>query len=344
MSMELNIVKKWQPIDQSDLLDFFAVLFLMSIQKRKEKPSNWFSSDPYLESPHAKRIMSGKKFSRMLRYIHCCPLHPPAGPYDSVHKVKDMMDYIIKRSKKMFRPGEHLSLDETLIHSFGRIKFKVRIISKSAQYGIKIYIVTDARKSYVLQVIVYMGKNNNDVKDSMKKTVSVVTKLLEDYKGTNRHVFIDRFYTSSELLRVLDANGIRMMGTMMGNRLPKGDRVVKASNEFKSMERGDAIKYRVVYRNASDEQAYAGLVIWKDSTMVYCLLSGCNNTAMDRCNRRSINGPINIPRPSCISKYNENMGGVDLADMRRLHCNSTIIQPNWSCTMRQEPTVRKQST
>jgi hypothetical protein len=323
--------KEWQPIDQNDLLDFIAVLFLMSIQKRKDIPSNWFSSDPYLESPQAKRIMSGKKFSRMLRYIHCCSLDPPPGPYDPVHKVKDVMDYILKRSKKLFSPGEEcLSLDETLIRAFGRIKFKVRIISKSARYGIKIYVVTDARTSYVLQVIVYTGKNTNETEDGMKKTVQVVTKLLEDYMGTNRHVFVDRFYTSLELLRVLDANGIKMTGTVMGNRLPKGVRVAKASQEFKSMARGDATKYRLVYKNSSGEDVYAGLVVWKDSTMVYCLSNGCNNFGLDNCNRRLALGTVVIPRPSCISRYNENMGGVDLADMRRLHCNSTIMgQKRW---------------
>lgn len=323
--------KDWVPIDQNDLLDFFSVLFLMSIQKRKDKPSNWFSSDPILECPQAKKIMSGKKFSRMLRYIHCCSVEPPAGDYDPVYKVKEVMDYVIKRSNKLFNPGECLSLDETLIRSFGRIKFRVRIISKSARYGIKIYVVTDAKTSYVLKVIVYTGRSNNVTEDDgTKKTVTVVKTLLEDFKGTNRHVFVDRFYTSLELLRVLDTYGIRMTGTVMANRLPKGVRIAKSSPEFKAMARGDSISYRLIYKNASDQDATAGLVVWKDSTMVYCLSNGCNNISMNSCNRRSANGTIVIPRPSCISKYNENMGGVDLADMRRLHCNSTIMgQKRW---------------
>ena len=58
--------KDWVSIDQNDLLDFITILFLTSIQKRKDKPSNWFSSDPVLECPQAKRIMSGKQFSRLL--------------------------------------------------------------------------------------------------------------------------------------------------------------------------------------------------------------------------------------------------------------------------------------
>jgi hypothetical protein len=51
---------------------------------------------------------------------------------------------------------------------------------------------------------------------------------------------------------------------------------------------------------------------------------------MDSCKRRSANGLITLNRPTIISEYNKHMGGVDLADMRRLHCNSTIMgQHRW---------------
>jgi hypothetical protein len=41
-----------------------------------------------------------------------------------------------------------------------------------------------------------------------------------------------------------------------------------------------------------------------------------------------LGGIIRIPRPISIANYNKYMGGVDLADMRRLHCNSTIMGQN----------------
>jgi len=70
--------------------------------------------------------------------------------------------------------GQELSLDESLIRSFGRMKFKVRIISKSARYGIKIYVITDAKTSFVLCVIIYIGKTTYNIGGKgkeMKKTV-----------------------------------------------------------------------------------------------------------------------------------------------------------------------------
>ena len=59
-----------------------------------------------------------------------------------------------------------MSLEETLIQTFGRVKFKVRIISKAARYGIKIYVLTNAETAFVIKVIVYMGKHTYNETDS----------------------------------------------------------------------------------------------------------------------------------------------------------------------------------
>ena len=98
-----------------------------------------------------KHIMSGKKFTRMMRYLHVCALHgDPTDEYNPTYKVSELLNYLEYRFEKLFVPGRQLSLDETLIQSFGRIKFKVQIISKSARYGIKIYVLTDAATAFVL--------------------------------------------------------------------------------------------------------------------------------------------------------------------------------------------------
>ena len=63
-----------------------------------------------------KRIMSGKKFTRMLRYLHVCDLHgDPRDTYDPTYKVSELLNYLEYRFERLFVPGRQLSLDETLI-------------------------------------------------------------------------------------------------------------------------------------------------------------------------------------------------------------------------------------
>ena len=85
--------KDWKDIDCSDLINFVSILFIMSVQKRKDKSTNWFSDNALLECKQAKQIMSGRKFHTIVRYLHCCPLSPPTDvPYDPAYKISEMTD------------------------------------------------------------------------------------------------------------------------------------------------------------------------------------------------------------------------------------------------------------
>jgi hypothetical protein len=168
------------------------------------------------------------------------------------------MDYLESWYDRLFSPGQQLSLDETLIRAFGRIKFKVRIVTKSAHYGIKIYVVTDAVKAFVLWVLVYTGKTtyNYDSESAAEKlkTVQTVNCLVKPFAGSHRTVYVNRFYTSLDLLKSLAEKDLYLTGTMLANWIPLGIRVPKTSRQFKKMQRGDAIKCRVRFRTQSGEE------------------------------------------------------------------------------------------
>jgi hypothetical protein len=326
---------RWSDITTTDLKDFFAILFIAGIQKRKDRTNSWWSDDPLLEFPIAKKIMSGRKFHSILRYLHVCDMKTQpsinSATYSPLYKVQELMDYLERRYKLAFEPGHALSLDESLVRAFGRIKFKVRIVTKAARYGIKIYVLADAKTSYVLNVLVYTGQytyyNSVAVADNSeetKKTVKVCKELCRAYKGSHRVVYVDRFYTSLELVKELEMMNLYVTGTVMSNRIPVQLRIAKNSRQFKDMERGDHKFHVYEYKAHSGEYSKCGLICWKDKDIVYCLTNASNTEPSGHCFRRSQTGRICMNRPIAIQEYNNYMGGVDVADQRRLHCNSTI--------------------
>ncbi len=121
--------ENWSNITRTDLTDFFAVLFITSIQKRKDKSTNWFSDNPLLENIIMKRIMTGRRFHLMLRFLHVCSVEKQPSrddpEYNPSYKVKELQENLEQRFDRLFVPGPNLSLDETLIRAFGQIKFKV---------------------------------------------------------------------------------------------------------------------------------------------------------------------------------------------------------------------------
>ena len=95
------------------------------------------------------------------------------------------------------------------------------------------------------------------------------------------------------------------------------------------MNRGDYKKHVYKYKK-DDKERMAGLVCWKHRGIVYGLSNETGTNLEDTCKRQSKDGLITIQQPRVISEYNRYMGGVDLADMRWLHCNSTIMgQHHW---------------
>ena len=112
---------------QAGLDRVFLVLFIASIQKRKDKTSNWWSDDPVLEFPIMKRIITDRKFHRILRHLHVCDLksQPAFGDenYSPTYKIQELMDVLHARYDKLFVPGKDLSLDKSLICT----KFKVKL-------------------------------------------------------------------------------------------------------------------------------------------------------------------------------------------------------------------------
>jgi hypothetical protein len=102
------------------------------------------------------------------------------------------------------------------------------------------------------------------------------------------------------------------------NRIPKQLSIAKSSKEFKALNCGDSICHTFHYKTLLGRNKKAGLVAWKDCNMVYCLTNDTSTVEMGECKRRGQGGIITLKRPEVISKYNQYMGGADVADMRRI--------------------------
>jgi Transposase IS4 len=85
--------KRWKDISRKDLESSLSVLFILGIQKRKDKPSNWFSENRLLENPLVKKLMSGRNFFNILRYLYCCPVQNQdhiADDYGPSYKIAEV--------------------------------------------------------------------------------------------------------------------------------------------------------------------------------------------------------------------------------------------------------------
>jgi len=125
----------WKEVSVSELEDFNMILLMSSIHGRKDPHLNWFGQEGLLNIPTFQGLMTGKRFAQILKCLHLCDLDANTKG-DPAYKVRGFYRMLEERYWCCYEPDKDLSLDESLIWAFGRIGFKVHIITKSARYGI----------------------------------------------------------------------------------------------------------------------------------------------------------------------------------------------------------------
>ena len=149
---------------------------------------------------------------------------------------------------------KNLSFDESLVPYFGKHSCKQYIRCKPIIFGFKLW-VNSSSMGVPYHVSIYESKENGAYNEPIGSRV--VKKAVDVWKWSNRHVFLDNFFTSCIIIRDLADQGWSAIGTIRKNHvdncpLPKVE-------EMKKMDSGS-------YANKSEGKVE--LVRWKDNNVV----------------------------------------------------------------------------
>ena len=184
-----------------------------------------------------------------------------------------------------------------------RISFLQYMPKKPTRFGIKVWVIAEAKTGYVLDFAVYTGAT--DGKKAKNLGQRVVLKLMEQYQGIGHCLFIDNFYTSPSLLLKLLEQGTFCTGTVRTNRKGFPKQLLPDTKHPVG-----TFRFAVCKQNTQLIGAW-----WRDRKDVFVLTTMHNisgSTVMKH--------PIGerekkeTPCPTAIIDYNHYMGGVDLAD------------------------------
>lgn len=236
--------------------------------------------------------MSGRRFEQILRCLNCSD---NKNVNDPLYKVSWLLKSIVRSSQNLFSPPEGLSLDESLLLFRGRLKFRVYIKNKKSKYGIKFYELC-SKDGFVLNIEIYKGKSNRDDARGGSKLNSLVLRLLEPFLDKGHHIYLDNFYNSVGLSKMLLRRKTHTTGTLRSNRKGNPKEVTLAK-----LKRGQHIWKR-------NRNVYVSK--WRDKRDVLTITTGYQPKLIERINRFGKKKVMPIE----ISHYNENMSGIDRAD------------------------------
>ena len=104
-------------------------------------------------------------------------------------------------------------------------------------------------------MIIYTGKHTfvESANQMEKKTVKIVKQLCKRFEGSHQTVYVDRFYTSIDLMKELQLMNLYITGTLMQNRIPSELTIGKTTKKFKEMQRGDYVRHRFSYMSGTEK-------------------------------------------------------------------------------------------
>lgn len=212
-------VNNWTDTSPSEIYLFIAITMLMSRMKKTSIREYW-STDKVTKTEIFSKLMSRVRYESLLKMLHFNDDNNMSSN-DPLIKIRPEVTKLRNSFSKSFYPYEYLCIDESLLLYKGRLFFKQYIPTKRSRFGIKSFIICDCKSGYILDFIIYSGKNS-DVTDevpSIGQSGNITLTLMKSYLGKGHTLITDNWYTSLHLYNLLHEKGkTNAFGTVRQNR------------------------------------------------------------------------------------------------------------------------------
>ena len=291
--------RPWEPVTVDVMKAFIGLTLSMGIMKLPSRHDYW-RKKKFIFATNFSDIMSRDRFDMIWRYLHLQDNSVP--DQDPLRKLRWFITCLVNKFKSVYVPNEHVAVDESMVKFKGRLGFRQYLPSKPIKWGLKVWSLCESATGYAWNLQVYTGR----VAGQQERGLSyrVVMDLIEDLQGSWMKVYMDNFYTSTELFEGLRARGLLACGTVRANR--KGLPAQILPRNVGAMQRGE---YRVAQKNN------LVCVVWMDTKPVIALSNYHSPTDRGTVQRRRAQeGRADVEVPLILEHYQRHMRGVDLCD------------------------------
>lgn len=313
---------KWIPTNAEEIKKFLGLTLWMGLVRLNKLEDYWSTRNIYrMDIPHS--IMSRNRYQMLLSMIHFNN-NEEIERGDRLGKIRPLVDILQRKYQALYRPGENIVIDETLVPWRGRLIFKQYIPNKAHRYGIKLFKLCSI-DGYTWAFKIYSGKSSTGEPD-VGLARKVCLELSETLLNEGRTLYVDNFYTDYELAKSMLDKKTHLVGTLRANKkyLPK--EVIQAK-----IKRGEII--------SREDQNGIVVLKWRDTRDVR-LLSTKHAPVMVPIHSQCSQGPLStnnnqittqqqpstsrqieptrkrktVEKPLGIFDYNKGKTGIDLSD------------------------------
>ena len=307
---------------RAEISAYLGLNILIGIHELPQLVIYW-DSDEFIGVEGFKKTIPKHRFMTLGKYLHL--VDPTTEDRnDLLCKVRPLVTRLERGFAEAYTPGKNITVDEGLVKFNGRLSFKQYMPMKPDKFGIKVWLLADADTYYVPRFQVYLGKNRTNSELFQRKGLGcyVVWTLGEPYLDNNRHFFFDNFFTSTDLMRDLQARNTYACGTVRTNRkdYPSDLRRMKLlRGEVRTRQIGNLVA-----------------TMWRDKRVVSLLSTNTSPEPEIHAIRQVVRGrrkrvvPADaMKKPDVVGVYNGGMNGVDVNDQYRSYYPPGTTSRKW---------------
>jgi hypothetical protein len=294
-----STARAWKPVTEGDIYIVLGLFMLMGIVQKPTLRS-YFSTKRVISTPGFKDVITRERLEIICKFLHFSDNETVSnfeGPV-KLFKIFPVILHLNNKFQELYLPNKDISIDESLTLWKGRLSFKQYLPLKASKFGIKTYELCDSTTGYLWSFLVYTGKDTKLdsplITADTPKTTAIVLKLIEPLLKQGRTVWMDNFYNSPSLARMLKVTyNTDCVGTL---RLNRKDVPQKVKNT--KLKKGEII---------AQHSGPVSITKWYDKkivTMISTYHSHDTRTV-------TIRGK-EVVKPVSVLDYNKSMIGVDL--------------------------------
>ena len=316
----------WKKTSEAEIYKFIALLIYFGLVKVGGDKAKYWSTKTVYHGLWARKMLSRNRYSALAAFLHVVdPSNETPG--HKLRKVEEFLASFKERCKLLYQPSQKLAVDERMVKSKHRSGIKQYMKNKPTKWGLKLWVLADSDNGYTVDFNVYIGKDAARNTSQYGLSYDVVMELMKPFLNQGYHLYLDNFYTSSQLLTDLFLHGTPAVGTTI-NRKGFPACLADAKGWARKGKRGDVrwVRHSPILA-----------LQWIDSKPVSILstLHSANDKVV--CKRRMKSEgkyeKISIPQPLAIHDYNQYMNGVDRSDQMLSSHNISLKCYKWWKTL-----------
>ena len=298
----------WQDVTADEIRRLIALLIHFGVvHVRGDVQKNWSTKTLY-HGLWARAILSRDRYFAILSMLHVVD---PAteDPNNKLRKVEPFITHFKKKCSELYKPRQHVAIDERMVKSRHRSGFRQFIKDKPTKWGIKLWVLADSSNGYTVDFNIYIGRAAGREVSANGLGYDVVMRLMTPYFDKGYHLFVDNFYSTVILFRDLFDNGVLATGTILDSRRSFPAALKNSKEWAKGKERG-------CMRWVRDPPCL--VLQWVDNKVVSMITTVGTANDHIQVSRKQRNAGrwtnILVQQPQIFQTYNLKMNAVDRSD------------------------------